>query len=405
MIFKQLKAVIFLNFYTKISINLRIFLIIFCSFSVANAGEVLFAGVGFTGDRAHREQLYPHADRFSKEVNADGFSVLDLALREAMIDFQSDDLKLRYEQDRSVSSGSGLTLAFGLGGESVEFVEFKSEVIVIYRVMARIVVFDWAEDQKKMIASFPLQIVFQDTSATRPTLEQQGEVFRRLYTDTHWDANVFQSLKSKLQKTIIRSRYGAYIGVANVGVNAEALASLQRANVDIDAYKTSVAQTLESVLSYELGVGLVPYTRGEAIGKNMALRFSDARVFNLKLPERDYNVDFNVSNFRHVEKSTTNVKQIYVAAYAHVKVSVNDGADGKYYFNEDIKHINQMAFPVKENVNVDYWSAYQTAMRTLMVRFAKASNEPDMKVIREMSPTKDLSDSFAKFKPIVEKCK
>jgi len=28
-----------------------------------------------------------------------------------------------------------------------------------------------------------------------------------------------------------------------------------------------------------------------------------------------------------------------------------------------------------------------------------------MKVIREMSPTKDLSDSFAKFKPIVEKCK
>lgn len=387
----------FLKFFLVLAISLQSHLV--------SAKEVLFAGVAFTGNANQRELLYPWAEKLAQEKNTENLSVLDLAVRDAMQDFSSESLQLKYDQAKDTRSGSTITLAFGLGGESMELVKFKSEVIAIYRIMTRIVVFDWASDQKKLIASFPLQIVYQDASTHAPTAEQQEQVFRRLYTDTGWDGNVFQSLKAKLQQTQIKEKYGLYMGVGKVELGAEAQTLMSQAGVDAQTYETSIAQTLESVLSYELGVGLVPYTTGEAIANTMALRFSDARVFNLRLPESDYLVNFMVKNFRHVERESSRVRQVFIAAYARPQVALNAGAQGTFYFDDDVKHINSLAFSAQENVDLDYWSAYQTALRTLMVRFAKATQQSDPKIVKALSPEKDLTTAFAQLKTIVEKCK
>lgn len=387
----------FLKFFLVLAISLQSHLV--------SAKEVLFAGVAFTGNANQRELLYPWAEKLAQEKNTENLSVLDLAVRDAMQDFSSESLQLKYDQAKDTRSGSTITLAFGLGGESMELVKFKSEVIAIYRIMTRIVVFDWASDQKKLIASFPLQIVYQDASTHAPTAEQQEQVFRRLYTDTGWDGNVFQSLKAKLQQTQIKEKYGLYMGVGKVELGAEAQTLMSQAGVDAQTYETSIAQTLESVLSYELGVGLVPYTTGEAIANTMALRFSDARVFNLRLPESDYSVNFMVKNFRHVERESSRVRQVFIAAYARPQVALNAGAQGTFYFDDDVKHINSLAFSAQENVDLDYWSAYQTALRTLMVRFAKATQQSDPKIVKALSPEKDLTTAFAQLKTIVEKCK
>ena len=387
--------------------SLKFFLVLAISLQchLVSAKEVLFAGVAFTGNANQRELLYPWAEKLAQEKNTENLSVLDIAVREAMQDFSSESLQLKYDQAKDTRSGSTITLAFGLGGESMELVKFKSEVIAIYRIMTRIVVFDWASDQKKLIASFPLQIVYQDVSPHAPTAEQQEQVFRRLYTDTGWDGNVFQSLKAKLQQTQIKEKYGLYMGVGKVKLGAEAQTLMSQAGVDAQTYETSIAQTLESVLSYELGVGLVPYTTGEAIANTMALRFSDARVFNLRLPESDYSVNFMVKNFRHVERESSRVSQVFIAAYARPQVALNAGAQGTFYFDDDVKHINSLAFSAQENVDLDYWSAYQTALRTLMVRFAKATQQSDPKIVKDLSPEKDLTTAFAQLKTIVEKCK
>lgn len=368
--------------------------------SGATVDKVLFAGVAFTGDEKHREKLYKWADQLAREKTSDGISVLDASLKKAMGDFKSEKLKLDYTQADDTKTGTKVSLAFVLGGETVEFVEFESEVIAIFRVMTRIVVFDWEE--KKLIANFPLQIVHQEASPSKLSTEQQGKIFRRLYTDTQWHGNIFRNLRNKLESTDIREKYRERLGVRNVKIESSVQEKLQQAEGDRYVYQSVIAQTLESVLSFETGIALVPYLPGEAIAKTMALRFSNAKVFNLSLPDVDYGIDFTVVDFRSAERLTGRVRQIFFGSYAKIEVYLNDNPRVKYYFSENIRHVNQMALSTQETVNIDYWSAYQTSLRALMVGFAKLANQFDPKVAKFMSPTKDMKRSFEELKPIVE---
>lgn len=368
-----------------------------------SAAEALFAGFSFTGQWNQRSDLYPHAAALSEERNEQGLSILDSALMDAMSSFQSPELVLNYSQQRDAMSGIPVTLSLGLGGESVEEVRMKNDTVVIYRVMTRILAFDWAE--KKLIAAFPLQVVYQEVRQASPSEEEKREVFRKMYADLSFDGNVFVAWREKLERTQIKSTYGLYFGLDSVQLGDAASKILMDQGVNADAYLTQVAQTVESTLSSAQGIGIVPYTAGESIGSNMALRFSDATTLNLELPDPDFKMDLTVQNFRNVEKINGRVRNIYVAAYVDAKVSLSDEGFSKTYFSGDMKHINRLVFSTSDRVVVDFWSAYQTALRALFVRFSEQISQRDAEVIKALNPQVELAPAFLKLNDVMEKCK
>jgi len=381
-----------------------IILISFCFFShLVIASEALFAGFSFTGQWNQRADLYPYASALADEVGENGLNPLDSALMDSMRGFNSSNLTLVYQQQKNASAGTPVTLAFGLGGESVEEVKSKTDVVVIYRVMTRILAFDW--DEKKLIAAFPLQVVYQDVVSKSPSEDERREVFRKMYTDTSFSGNVFNAWREKLSKTQIKDSYGLYFGVSDIAIGEKAAEILNSAGLEAASYQTLVAQTVESTLSDAQGIGIVPFTAGESIGSNMALRFSDATTLNLQLPEPDFRMKFLVTNFRNVEKVKGRVRTIYVAAYGKAEVFLQDEDIKKTYFQGDLKHINKMIFSTSDEVEVDYWSAYQTALRTLLVRFSTQISEQDPKVVKALNPDMDLTSNFKEMLKIVEKCK
>jgi len=103
----------------------------FCFFShLAIASEALFAGFSFTGQWNQRADLYPYASALVEEVGENGLNPLDSALMDSMRGFNSSNLTLVYQQQKNASAGTPVTLAFGLGGESVEEVKSKTDVVV-----------------------------------------------------------------------------------------------------------------------------------------------------------------------------------------------------------------------------------------------------------------------------------
>ena len=388
--------------FTKRSIFITFILTaIFAFTNKASATEVLFSGFSFTGQYDQREQLYPWATKLSAEATENG-SILDVSLREALQGFKSSNINLITDQAAKVGKGPSVTLAFGLGRESVEEVKSNTDVISIYRVMTRIVAFDWEE--KKLIASFPVQVVYQNVTTSSPTFEQHLNIFKKMYTDQSFDGNVFKAWVARLGEVEIKDKYGLYFGISDVSLDDGARNQLPQTLTE-SSYKSLVAQTLESTLSQAQKISVVPFTSGESVGRNMAMRFSDATTLNLTLPDPDYTMNITVKEFKNVEKVKGRVRKIFVASYINSEVTLNDSDFKKTYFNADMKHINAMVFSTTDDVKIDYWSTYQTALRTLLSRFAIQISEKDPEILKSMSPKLDLKKPFEKLETVLEKCR
>ena len=379
-----------------------VFITIFLTISNPSySAEFLFSGFSFTGQWSQRGELYPYAAKLSEEMTDKG-SILDAALNDSLKNFKPSKIKLLLNQSSKVGNGPSVTLAFGLGRESVEEVKTNTDVISIYRVMTRILAFDWEEE--KLIASFPVQVVYQNVTTSSLTADEHLAIFRSMYTDLNFGGNVFTAWVDRLSEVEIKEKYGLYFGISNVSLTDAAKKQLP-SDLSLSAYSTLVAQNLESTLSKEQQISIVPFTSGESIGKNMALRFSDATTLNLSLPEADYALDMTLKEFKNVEKIKGKVRKVFVAAYVNSRVYLASEDLNKTYFDADLKHINTMVFSTSDNVEIDFWSTYQTALRTLLSRFSSQISQRDKKILKVMSPKSDLTNPLANLEKVLEKCR
>lgn len=383
---------------------------------VSSATEFLWAGFSFTGRWDQRDELYPYGAALSEEKNSNGLSVLDAAMLEAIRGFEAEGVKLNFDLAKNVNTGSGLTLALGVGGEQIFETttvvnagksDEKRSTTVYFDVMARILAFDW--QAKKLIAAFPIISSHSESYERPPTLDQKSEAFRKIYTDLNFENNIIKRWLEKLSTTSIKDSYGNYCGITEVVLGEPVLNLLSKEFMKPATYQTLVAQTLESLLSESQSISIVPFTSGEAVGGDMAMRFADQRVLSLKMPAPDLNLAVTVKNFRNAEKVSGKRTDIYVAAYVNTDIFMEASGLKREYFDADMKHIlRALRLMTKEREAVgpiDLWYGYQVALQNLFVRFSDQLVDQDPKVIKDLSPDKDLTSDFTKLSKIMEKCR
>jgi len=382
----------------------------------SNAMEFLWAGFSFTGRWDQRAELYPYGATLSEEKDSRGLSILDAAMLEAIRGFKAENVKLNFDLAKNVNTGSGLTLALGVGGEQIFETTTvvnagksneKRSTTVYFDVMARILVFDW--QAKKLIAAFPIISSHSESYGQPPTPAQKAQAFRKIYTDLSFENNIIKRWLEKLSTAEIKDSYGNYCGISEVVLEEPVLNLLSKEGMKPATYQTLVAQTLESLLSEAQSISIVPFTSGEAVGGKMAMRFADQRTLNLKIPPADLNLAVTLRNFRHAEKVSGKRTDIFVAAYANADIFLEASGFRKQYFDADMKHIlRALRLMTKEREavgDIDLWYGYQVALQNLFVRFSNQLGDQDPKVIKSLSPDKDLSSDFKKLSEVIEKCR
>lgn len=380
------------------------------------ATEFLWAGFSFTGRWDQRAELYPHGAALSEEKDSNGLSVLDAAMLEAIKGFESKKIKLNFDLAKNVNTGSGLTLALGVGGEQIFETTTvvnagksneKRSTTVYFDVMARILVFDW--QAKKLIAAFPIVSSHSESYEQPPTPAQKAQAFRKIYTDLSFENNIIKRWLDKLSTAAIKDSYGNYCGISEVVLGEPVQNLVSEEGMKSATYQTLVAQTLESLLSESQSISIVPFTSGEAVGGNMAMRFADQRTLNLKIPPPDLNLAVTVKNFRHAEKVSGKRTDIYVAAYVNADIFLEASGIKKQYFDADMKHIlRALRLMTKERDavgKIDFWYGYQVALQNLFVRFSSQLSDQDPKVLKSLSPDKDLTSDFKNLSEVMEKCR
>ena len=134
-------------------------------------------------------------------------------------------------------------------------------------------------------------------------------------------------------------------------------------------FQIYIAQTFGKILSQQLGISVLPYTKGQVSSK-MVLRFADESVRMLEVPKATYSFEINLLKFKKVlfsENQGVGKAWIY-GAYCNVEFK--EPFSGHVYLSEKIKK----GVTVKEIQGwspIYEWYPYQESLELLFTEFVK----------------------------------
>lgn len=371
----------------------------FIGISAANATDLYFAGFSFSGDYSQNSQRYQYAESLKEEKAPNGMNVLDAALKEQISSLDRSDITLRYDLG-DTTSGNAKALAFALQQESVEDVNRGDKDVYVYRVIGDVLVFDM--QTKTLLLDIPAMAQYQDVGAPGRTSSEHKNVFRKMYLDKTFGANIFAEWVRRLKDAPVGKTYTSYMKVRNVTIAPEAEAAVPDDLKQNGAYQTEVAQAFEYSLASAQNVGFVPYTKGQAIGQNMVARFANGSSYTLNLPDPDFVIDIRVRAFRQAKVQTNATDQYVFGSF--ITLEVEQPQLQTKYVDADFKNLNYVVLDRSEGFTPNAWDAYQTSLRRLFTVLTQQISKRDSKTLAEMTKAPDIEKQMTAFKGVVDKC-
>ncbi|WP_233860297.1 hypothetical protein [Paraburkholderia sp. HD33-4] len=367
--------------------------------SAANATDLYFAGFSFSGDYSQNSQRYKYAESLQEEKAPNGMNVLDAALKDQVSSLDRSDITLKYDLG-DTTSGNAKALAFALQQESVEDVPRGDKDVYVYRVIGDVLVFDM--QTRTLLLDIPAMAQYQDFGAPGRTSSEHKNVFRKMYLDKTFGANIFAEWVRRLKDAPVGKTYTSYMKVRNVTIAPEAEAVIPDDLKQNDAFETEVAQAFEYSLASAQNVGLVPYTKGQAIGQNMVERFANGNSYTLNLPDPDFVIDIRVRAFRQAKVQTNATDQYVFGSF--ITLDVEQPQLQTKYVDADFKNLNYVVLDRSEGFTPNAWDAYQTSLLHLFTVLTQQISKRESKTLAEITKAPDIDKQMTAFKGVVDKC-
>ncbi|MBT5104847.1 MAG: hypothetical protein HOM20_01520, partial [Porticoccaceae bacterium] len=190
------------------------------------------------------------------------------------------------------------------------------------------------------------------------------------------------------------------IKVRDVAQTANAEKYLEKYDVDNAAFNTRVASQFSAAMSKRLGIPVLPYTKGQAVGSAMAMRFENADAVQLQLPPADYYVDLKVLGFnKKIMKETANM--IYPSFIAGLRVSIGDLGFDELLFSE--KAQSGRVLKLSKKLEVNEWNELKNSLTVLSDEFCAQLAKPDKKWFKEKMFSQKSYRTIVKISKTLEK--
>jgi len=328
--------------------NLIIFFLLMCGFSVCLAAPlpVQLAGFAFRGNSCQIEQYYPFVSEVDKEKS------------EKIKNIQLKNIHLITDKYSNLEAPP-LTLACCLDNEMVSREEYVDGYKIVIDLSAQILLFDFTSF--KLIACYPFSIQLIHFSKLKPTDEIISKMIRNLLLSNKYEINLLDEFTHVLANVEIKKFYGGAMQVTDVIIEKKAMPFLpEKFKKHSRDFETFVAQNFGKYLSKNQSISILPYTKGYSIGNKMAVRFSNAEVFHLKIPDPQFAIQLTIRGFKKVfiDEKVSGSSWVY-GAFAHV--SITQPLLNKSYLDENVKNGVVKIIPALQK-SVDEWPIYQESL-------------------------------------------
>ena len=339
--------------------------IIFCLTLIgpvtAEEVKIHFAGFSFRGDYAQIETNYPITLSISNQKLSDQRNILDATLVDKIQNIKIKGGNIALGELAEFGDGS-LILACCLDTELISVEQYDDGFKLVIDLGAQALFFDYSS--MKVVASYPIMLELIDYLPNEPDDTIIKDRIQNLLLTRKYNLNLFDDFISILQKIEIKKSYSSSMRVTDVHLEERAISHLPlRFKNDPDNFKIFIAQNLGKFLSNNQGVSILPYTKGNDIGNKMAIRFTDAKVFELAIPEPQFAIELTVRGFKKVctDQKVSGSCWVY-GSFA--KIKVYQPMLGKVYMDDKIKQGVSKIVPSTQKT-VNDWPSYQNSLMAL----------------------------------------
>lgn len=126
-----------------------------------------------------------------------------------------------------------------------------------------------------------------------------------------------------------------------------------------NSFKVAIGQQFVKNFSKTFNYPLIPFIKGRALGREVALKFADStELLNLKLPELDWGFHIKVRGFKKVKLDETNLREAY--AFAAFSTIDFENVGIKTFSTIDIKNVYTVTY--NKGDGIDNWENFNGSL-------------------------------------------
>lgn len=368
----------------------------------AQPTQVTLAGFAFAGDAASLDQRFPYSRRYESALAKSGQNAYAM-LKAAVAKVPLENLQVTTEQiDELKGRDQALVTSLVVSSEIVSVESFGSLRKLFVLIRGQALFFDFKS--MTVVRSYPLSFAYIDVFDRDPTDDEILARVRNVYEGAAGKPGIFSRYATVLAKASVPAQVPRFVKVAKVGMTPEVLAALPAYLKSMPGVaETWAADMVGEAISTRVGVPIVPYTQGYAIGGVMPLRVSDGRVFSLTLPKPDYEIAVDFTGFKKVKFGEAAAGTSYVyGSFANMKIE--EPFSGTVYMNAPIKNGEVKVVPVTQTY-VDDFPAYYDSLSGMFRKLADAVAGKGNTWVKSASTVTDIEAQILKTKQLLDLCK
>ena len=367
------------------------------------APEVAFAGFAYSGSASTMAARFPHSQRYEEELQTAGTS-MGQNLRRLLDATPPSHLKIVSQIEALKGRDQALAVALVIGSETVSVEQFGNAHKLMVLIRGQAMFFDFKS--MNVLRAYPVSFAYIDLLDHPPTADEVLARVKLVYQGTGDKAGVLARFAQNVAQAQIPPGVPRFLQVTSVQLKPEALEVLPAyIKSEPGAAETWAADLVSEAISTRVGVPIVPYAKGYAIGNVMSMRISDGTVFELKLPQPDYEIKVELSGFRKVKFSEVQGGASSFVYGAYAQMHIEEPLSRKAYLSTALKNGETRVIPASQR-HVDDFPHFYDAVNGLFVKLAQAMDgKGDEKWLRSAASAKDIDLQIQSTRELMKQCK
>lgn len=363
----------------------------------ANAAEVALAGFAYAGDLASSAARFPVSKSLEASMGPGG---MHRALTQALDGKTPDNFQLVSRIDNLTGRDQAVSVALVMTNETVSTENIAGAWKVTVQLRGEAMFFDFKS--KTVLRAYPISFAYLDVLADAPTPDQIAARMLTVYQGSNGKPGIVARFANAVLHANLPTNVPRFVQVGKVTIGAEARAAFppEYAGAAGEAW---VADMASEALSTKLGIPILPYAKGYAIGNVMSMTIGDSTVFTLKLPEPDYVITADVVKLKKIVYADQAAGKSFIYG-AQVDMLLEEPLSGKAYLKSAFKNGEVKVVSANQS-STDDFPAFEDAMRGLFAKLARAIGGEEKAWLKSAAAAPDISQQMTTTRELLLLCK
>lgn len=373
-----------------------------CATAQITDKTVTFAGAAYGGDAASIAKRFPFSRAYENGLKAAGDSPYKQLLA-AVNQHPAQNFKLTTEPIEQLKGrDQAIVVSLVLNSETVSVERFGAVRKLFVMLRGQALFFDFKS--MTVLRSYPVSFGYVDNLDHEPTQAEILDRVRLVYDGANGKPGLYGRFASAIGDAKLPDQAPRYLQVVHVDVTPEAAAMLpDYLKTTPTSVQTWAADMVSEAISTRVGVPVIPYSKGHAIGNVMSMQVMDGTVYNLTLPKPDYEIDVTLKNFKKIKYSENAVGTAYIYG-SYADISIREPLTGATYLNTSLKNGEVKPVPASQTW-VDDFPAYYDSINGLFVKLSETIAGKDDSWVKSAASASDITSQIDKTTGLMKLCK